>query len=407
MFWGLVSIWAPLVASAESVGLAPDGHACVASSFDYFDIQNLTSYQTTELNGLVRSLCNQRCGENQQLRWDLAVPTLRVSHRHRRPIARANESDLKLLFAPEVPSTLSAQWQCELEKLSGFACRQLRDLAIANWPPTWCRNDVDENSATHGQGAALSPDDSNASLATLCEMTLEATHDEQSCNGVSVRLVHPRDGASYHYQPHTKIEVKLEIVRSNGSTEDLRTALDRLPNASVAVSTDLVTWSIYVHPSDRGYPIGYIYGTVGDHSVYAQVLDGAGRPLCRLIKSTFMVTFDASSETGRALDLAFAPAPDMSTDEVWSTRHWYEMRPWQLPARARVFRSNGHIGVAEATEHAYKGLQVLPERSPLVPPTPFAERRPGVAPNSRYISFRSPPNGLSPLPVSSRRRSRL
>ena len=75
--------------------------ACVSSSYDYHPIPDLLRQPIADesaLNALVLRTCGAFCGESQLVRWDMAVPTLRVSHaferrvRPRRPRGRDGPS---------------------------------------------------------------------------------------------------------------------------------------------------------------------------------------------------------------------------------------------------------------------------------------------------------------------------
>ena len=119
---------------------------------------------------------------------------------------------------------------------------------------------------------------------------------------------------------------------------------DRVGAGTVAVSTDLVTWSTFELPRDAGFPVGHLSGAVGDHVVYVQVLDGAARPLSGLIEARFAVVVDPASPTAAALDAAFGAG-----DAAAAARRWYASRPWQLPARGRALRRLGREAAAAAS----------------------------------------------------------
>ena len=227
----------------------------------------------------------------------------------------------------------------------------------------------------------------------LCDFDrAPGAHDEASCAGVAVSLASPRDGGAYVYRRDARVEVRLRVSRAGGASADLVDVLgDRVGAGTVAVSTDLVTWSTFELPRDAGFPVGQLSGAVGDHVVYVQVLDGAARPLSGLLEARFAVVVDPASPTAAALDAAFGAG-----DAAAAARRWYASRPWQLPARGRALRRLGREAAAAASEAAWRGLSELPgdARPPNPAPFPAARARAPGAPE-RFASFRSPPNGLS------------
>jgi hypothetical protein len=366
---------------------------CVRSSYEYLDVAIDVN---RELAPQIEAKCNTTsCGFRQVLTEDWSQ--LRVSHRHPRLVQQNDSAPVwPVLMAPELPASLAAADLCEKRNLNGFECRSLKQIARENRPDEWCVHDPSKAESVPAQGRLLKSFDFDERgndippTPSLCGPNAPSLHSAY-CEGAYLFVDEPRDGATY--QPTLQrgtFSPSLRIRNADGSSRDfmdvLRDDLDL--NATIATSVDLYTWSISRYPRDaESLPVfGYLRMAVGTHSLYVVILDGSGRPLAEPIRATFRCELQGNE--GRAASDAFP-----SHDDGNAAKTWYLQRPWQLPGRAEVLRRNGYQAEARASEALFLALGEWTGQSELQPFRDFTTQKPPS--ENKYVSFRSPPNGLS------------
>lgn len=362
---------------------------CIRASYEYLRID---VNRDAPLEPQIEARCNgSSCGFRQVLVDDWSI--LRVSHRHPRMVqTNAMAPIWPVLMAPELPSSLAAADLCERRNLSGFECRSLKQIARENRPTEWCAHDASKAESLPSQARLLKSVDfdehANDVERTPSLCIDDGPSDSAYCGGV-LYLDSPRDGAvlAPTLQRGT-FSPSLRIQDADGTSRDFVDVLrnDLSLNATIATSVDLYTWSIARYPRDAdSLPVfGYLRMAVGTHSLYVVVLDGSGRPLAEPVRSTFTVELE-----GAEAEAAQAAFP--STSDGMAARNWYLQRPWQLSGRAEVLRRSGHGEEARASEQLFLALSEWTGVHALQAVRDFGE----VKPATGYVSFRSPPNGLS------------
>ena len=224
---------------------------------------------------------------------------------------------------------------------------------------------------------------------SLCGPNAPSLHSAY-CEGAYLFVDEPRDGATY--QPTLQrgtFSPSLRIRNADGSSRDfmdvLRDDLDL--NATIATSVDLYTWSISRYPRDAELAGLWVFEDGGGDPFVVCRDSGRERPAARgAARATFRCELQGAE--GKAASDAFPDARDGN-----AAKTWYLQRPWQLPGRAEVLRRNGYHEEARASEALFLALGEWTGQSELQPFRDFTAQEPPSG--NRYVSFRSPPNGLS------------
>ena len=224
---------------AWSAVLAGAAASCIESSYEFHELAGALNYSRRELEVAAKKTCGARCGMSLTVRWDMAVPTVRVSHRIELPIM-TDAGNVSLLLAPELPTSLAAQWICDGSNISNFACRQLQDIGKRYWPEAWCpfSKGASRPSWAAARARALLPDDEETRAATLCDYHAAGggvAGGGARCEGVYLTMAAPSDRSTHYYHPRMRLEAKVHLhsPRDDGGEDvvDLGVALRALGRA--------------------------------------------------------------------------------------------------------------------------------------------------------------------------------